>query len=227
MKIEKGFLATFEACEGAGKTTQSRKLEEKLNKDGFSVLHLREPGSSKFAEAVRRVLLDPDVEWGKTDPSLPEFLLYSSARAHLHEYKVRPWLNEGNIVLLDRCIDSSDAYQGYGRGLDLTKMRMVHRWVLKDRFPDLTFFIDLEPEEGFKRLTTKEFGKKDRLEQEQIEFHNKVYEGYKSIAARNPERVRIIPYIPGGIDEMHNIIVNHFYTAYFSKMAKYYRGLTK
>ena len=179
----KGRLVTFEGCEGSGKSTQLRLLSEKLSKQGISHIVTREPGGSDIAEQIRNIILN-----GKNTAMCDECeaLLYAAARAqHLREI-VQPALDKGMLVLCDRYVDSSLAYQGYARGLDLKFIEDINGFAMRDFRPDLTLFLDISPRAAFERKHGADKG--DRMEQLGLEFHEKVYAGYLKIAALNPER---------------------------------------
>ena len=179
----KGRLVTFEGCEGSGKSTQLRLLSEKLSKQGISHIVTREPGGSDIAEQIRNIILN-----GKNTAMCDECeaLLYAAARAqHLREI-VQPALDKGMLVLCDRYVDSSLAYQGYARGLDLKFIEDINGFAMRDFRPDLTLFLDISQRAAFERKHGADKG--DRMEQLGLEFHEKVYAGYLRIAALNPER---------------------------------------
>ena len=217
-RIKGGFFVTFEALDRAGKSTQVKLLYDHLKKEGYDVEACREPGSSHLAELIRRILLDPRIKRSEDFP-LSHFLLFSAARCELYGGAIRPALKKGKVVIDDRCIDSSDAYQGHGEGLDLERMHKVHDWVLNGRWPDITFFIDMHPK-NYKRGARKvhEFGRKDRYERKTDDFRMKVYNGYKENLRKYPERIKAIPYIFGEVDEMHKMIVRKFHEAYDRKL---------
>lgn len=177
----KGKFVTFEGCEGSGKSTQIRLLSEKLEKLGVDFIVTREPGGSEIAEQIRKIILD-----GKNTAMCDECeaLLYAAARIqHLKEI-VAPALSSGKIVLCDRYVDSSLAYQGYARGLGEKYVKSVNSAALQDFPPDLTVFLNISPEAAFLRKHGADKG--DRIEQLGLGFHKKVYEGYLKLAAENP-----------------------------------------
>lgn len=179
----KGSFITFEGCEGVGKTTQVERLRRYLEDSGQSALFLREPGGTVISEKIRAMLLskENDKMNGKC-----EALLYSAARAQLLGEVVAPALEAGTIVICDRFTDSTFAYQGAARGLGMDFIDELNRMTCGDVVPDVTVFLDLHPREAFARKGGAD--KNDRLESQSIEFHEKVYEGYKEIARRYPER---------------------------------------
>ena len=180
----KGRFITFEGCEGSGKSTQIRLLSERLKKQGISHIVTREPGGSDIAEQIRNIILN-----GKNTAMCDECeaLLYAAARAqHLREV-VQPALNRGTLVLCDRFVDSSLAYQGYARGLGLDFVREINSFAMRDFRPDITLFLDISPRAAFERKHGAD--EDDRMEQLGMAFHQKVDEGYLKIAEAEPERV--------------------------------------
>lgn len=184
-KVE-GKLITFEGPDGAGKTTQVSLLAAALKSRGYSVLVTREPGGTRLGEEIRGLLLNPLYE--EMNP-VAEALLYAGARAQLVGEVILPALEAGMTVLCDRFVDSSLAYQGYGRGLDLGMLRLINGFALKKLGNFLTILLDLPPEEGLRRAAGR-LG--DRLEQEELDFHRRVREGYLALAASSPERIRVV-----------------------------------
>ncbi len=169
--MEKGFFITFEGPEGAGKTTQARRLEETLRDKGYSVRLVREPGGTAVGEEIRQVLLRK----GREIVPLTELLLYQAARAQNTDENILPFLEQGGVIISDRYADSSVAYQGYGRGLPRDEIERINRMVCSGLRPDLTVLLDLDPEVGLQRGKREEF---DRLEQENLDFHRRVRNGY-------------------------------------------------
>lgn len=182
----KGKFITFEGCEGVGKSRQLKMLTEKLDSAGVPYVLTREPGGPRISEKIRQIILDKDNDAMTAEC---EALLYAAARVqHLKEI-VTPALEAGKIVICDRYIDSSFAYQSVARGLGFEFVEKVNCFAF---MPDLTIFLDLPPEEAFKRKGGAE--QDDRMELSGMDFHKKVYEGYLEVAARFPERiVRIDP----------------------------------
>lgn len=181
-----GKLITFEGVDGAGKTTQVLLTAAALEQRGHSVLTTREPGGTRLSEEVRRLLLNP--QFSEMTASA-EALLYAAARSQLVREVILPALESGKVVLCDRFVDSSLAYQGYGRGLDLDLLRTVNAFALAGLGAFFTIVIDLQPEQGRQRFATRE---SDRLEQESVSFHRRVRDGYRSLAAAAPERIRVV-----------------------------------
>jgi len=180
-------LITFEGPDGAGKTTQVNLTAAALRGEGYDVLVTREPGGTRLSEVIRGILLDPAFK--EMTPSA-EALLYAASRAQLVGEVVLPALGSGRVVLCDRFVDSSLAYQGYGRGLDLGMMRMINSPALRGIGAFLTILLDLEPGEGLRRAAKLE--KMDRLEQEDLAFHRRVRDGYLALARQNPERIKVV-----------------------------------
>jgi len=183
----RGILITFEGPEGGGKSLQIKKLEEYLKDRGFRVLALREPGQTKIGEQIRQILLDPK---NKKMTPRTETLLFEASRAQLVDEIIKPALKKGIIVLLDRFLDSTTAYQGYGRGLPIKEIGKLNNFATGGLKPDLTILLDLEIEEGLKRR--QKSGKIDRIDAEDLEFHRRVREGYLRIAKQNSQRWRVV-----------------------------------
>ena len=179
-----GKFITFEGCDGCGKSTQLRMLSEYLAKEGISHIFTREPGGGKISEAIREILLSGK-NMEMTDEC--EALLYAASRVQHLRDRVDPALQEGKLVICDRYVDSSLAYQGYARGLGTDFISKINAYALDKYLPDVTIFIDLTPEAAFRRK--KGADANDRLEQAGMEFHKRVYAGYKALAEEYPERI--------------------------------------
>jgi dTMP kinase len=171
---------TFEGLDLTGKSTQAKLLHYYFKKNNIKSILLREPGGTVISEKIRKILLDK--EHLEMFP-LTEFLLFSAARAQLVDEVIKPALKKGVIVLCDRYHDSSTAYQGYGGKLDLKKVLLVNNFATSGLNPDITFFFDLNPAEAFKRHK-KRGSSKDRMEQKNIAFYNRVFKGYKELALK-------------------------------------------
>ncbi|MDM8549511.1 dTMP kinase [Desulfobacterales bacterium HSG2] len=185
---------TFEGTEGSGKTTLVRCVFEFLQKKGYDCIMTREPGNTKIGKKIRKLLLDPD---NKDMVPLTELLLYMADRAQHIKELVKPSLYEGKVVLCDRYYDATLAYQGFARGLDIEFISKLHKLILDDFKPDLTFLLDLPPEIGLSRAWKQiESGartqKESRFEEEALAFHKKVRAGYLEIAGLEPERFTVI-----------------------------------
>ncbi len=187
-----GIFITIEGVEGSGKTTLAGMLRGYFVEDGREVVGVREPGGTELGERVRSILLS---HTGRIDP-WAELLLYEACRAQVVEEVIRPSLERGMVVICDRFTDSTLAYQGYGRGLDLEAVESINRWVSKGIMPDITFLLDCPPEVGLERalgrINSTAGPREDRFEREDMDFHRRVREGYLKIARMEPERVRII-----------------------------------
>lgn len=180
--MRNGLFITFEGPEGAGKSTIISMLSDKLH----NALFTREPGGIEIAEQIRRVILAN--ENTAMDPRT-EALLYAAARRqHLIE-KVKPALENGKTVICDRFVDSSLAYQGYARGLGIDEVFNINQFAIENMIPDLTLYFDIEPEIGLKRISIHNGREVNRLDLENIEFHQKVREGYYILLKRFPERI--------------------------------------
>lgn len=177
----RGRFITFEGCEGSGKSTQIRLLGEKLAAAGVDFIVTREPGGSEIAEQIRRIILD-----GKNDKMCDECeaLLYAAARVqHLKEI-VEPALAAGRLVVCDRYVDSSLAYQGFARGLGEKYVAQINSYALENYPPDLTVFLNISPDRAFERKHGADMN--DRMEKQGLEFHRKVYGGYLALLEKHP-----------------------------------------
>ncbi|MFD2656095.1 dTMP kinase [Gracilibacillus thailandensis] len=180
---------TFEGGEGAGKTTIINRLAQRLTEDGHQVIQTREPGGIPIAERIRDIILDTK---NTMMDARTEALLYAAARRqHLVEI-VEPALKEGKIVLCDRFVDSSLAYQGAARGLGVEEVFQINQFAIADQMPDLTLFFDIEPEEGLKRINKNVEREQNRLDLESLSFHQKVYEAYQQLLTKFPDRIERI-----------------------------------
>ena len=180
-----GKFITFEGSEGCGKSTQSKLLLEHLKSKGLPAKLIREPGGVAISEKVRAILLD------KSNTAMNkecETLLYMASRAQLVEEVIVPELAKGTNLLCDRFLDSTLAYQGYGCGVDIQTIRTIGLFAAKGIVPDLTFFLDLDTEEGLRRHGRE----RDRIEMRSLEYHSQVRKGYREIAKMEPARVVVI-----------------------------------
>lgn len=172
--MEKGLFITIEGSDGSGKSTQIALLKEYLEGKGFVVLTTREPGGTNIGEKIREIILDKNnIEMD----SMTEALLYAASRAQHVAEKIVPALERGEIVICDRFIDSSIAYQGYGRNLG-DCVRIINEYAVRGCMPDITFLMKMDPGVGKSRIKEEDA---DRLEREKLEFHQKVYAGYEEI----------------------------------------------
>lgn len=176
---------TFEGGEGTGKSTLLEIITKSMEEKGYDVVLTREPGGSgsNFSESIRNLVLDP--QYKNVNP-YTEALLYAASRAQHLDEVITPALNENKIVLCDRYIDSSFAYQAFARNLGLEYVLNINKYAL-DKLPTLTFYIDLDPKIGLDRIKNRK--KSDRLDREELKFHNKVREGYLEVAKLYPERI--------------------------------------
>ena len=179
----RGKLISFEGCEGSGKSTKLKMLEQYLQERGVDYMMTREPGGNPISEKIRALILDKENDQMTAEC---EALLYAAARAQLLKDKIEPALAAGKLVVCDRYIDSSLAYQGEARGLGQEFVRKVNAFAFENYLPDCTIFLDITPEAAFERKHGAD--EDDRMEQEGIAFHKKVYEGYKKIALSEPDR---------------------------------------
>lgn len=180
-----GLFITFEGPEGSGKTTQIRLLADWLQAQGHDVLTTREPGGTPIGDAIRGLLLDP--AHGEMSPAA-EILLFSAARAQHVAQVIGPQLARCGVVLCDRFADSTLAYQGYGRRLDLDRLRMITAFATGGLTPDLTFCLDLPVVEGLRRKRGDGPAEWNRMEREELEFHERVRQGYLALAGGEPGR---------------------------------------
>jgi dTMP kinase len=187
--MSKGLFITVEGPEGAGKSTILTELYNQLVQDGFDVVQTREPGGISIAEQIREVILNTkNTEMDKRT----EALLYAAARRqHLVE-KVIPALEEGKIVICDRFIDSSLAYQGNARGIGMEEVMNINQFAIEDKMPDLTLYFDIDPEEGLKRIAKHNGREVNRLDLESVDFHTRVREGYQKLMKQYPDRIQVI-----------------------------------
>lgn len=201
-----GKFVTFEGPDGAGKTTQLKMLGARLVSLGLAVSYTREPGGTRISEEIRKLLLDPaNREMG----SRTEALLYAAARSQHVEEFIRPEVAAGKIVLCDRFTDSTIAYQGYGRGIDLAFLEELNKMATAGIVPDLTFILDIDPGQGINRISEKRAvatGEgKDRIESENLSFHSRVRTGFLELARRDKVRCQVIDAAMGR-DEIHHEI---------------------
>ncbi len=182
--MKKGYLVTFEGIDGCGKSVQARRTGRFLQNRGFEVLLLREPGSTPVAERLRRILLDKKL----AVPDVTELLLYEAARSELVAKVIRPALRKGTIVLLDRFFDSTTAYQGYGRELDINMVKSLHKIATGGMVPHLTLIFNVDLKTAFARRSKDP----DRLESQAVAFHERVRRGFLEIARKERSRVKVI-----------------------------------
>jgi dTMP kinase len=193
----KGQFITFEGTEGSGKTTIIDNIEKELQRKGYKVLRTREPGGSKISEQIRNIILN--VENTEMDIMTEALLYAASRRQHVNEV-IKPHLENGYIILCDRYLDSSLAYQGYARGLGIKKIYELNQYATEGLQPDITFYIDVKPIIGMNRIA-KNNRHQDRLDLEKISFHDLVYRGYEEVIKLFPDRIKIIP----GVGEIKDV----------------------
>ncbi len=179
-----GVFVCFEGGEGSGKSTQSRLLREWLEAEGYAVVLTFEPGDTEVGRQLRRIVLSP--ETGELSDRT-EALLYAADKAEHVDTVVQPALDRGEVVVTDRYVDSTLAYQGAGRALDVAEVAQVARWATHDLRPHLTVVLDLEPEHGLGR-----FEERDRIEGESVEFHERVRAAFLAMAAADPEHYLVL-----------------------------------
>ncbi|MGQ9548195.1 MAG: dTMP kinase [Roseiflexus sp.] len=191
-------FVTFEGPEGSGKSTQARLLYESLHAQRFPVILTREPGGTRIGDLIRRIVLD--LQHTEMAPTT-ETLLFSAARAQLVSEVIRPYLEQGGIVLCDRYADSTYAYQGYGLGRDLAELRVITSAATGGLRPDLTFYLDIDAAAGLERKrrkgarSTGQRGANDewnRLDARELEYHQRVEAGYRELISQEPERWRVL-----------------------------------
>ena len=185
--MKRGKFITFEGCDGCGKSTQLKLLSAYLTENNIPHIFTREPGGGKISEEIRQILLNGK-NMEMTDEC--EALLYAAARVQHLSDRVEPALANGELVVCDRYVDSSLAYQAYGRGLGVDFISKINSFALEKYLPDVTVFINLSSEAAFARK--KGADENDRLEQAGREFHKRVYEGYCALAKQNPDRYVVI-----------------------------------
>lgn len=192
---------TFEGPEGSGKTSVANKICELLEQEGYKIVHTREPGGTKIAEQIREVILDKANT--ALDPRSEALLYAASRRQHLVE-KVWPAIKEGKIVICDRYLDSSLAYQGGGRNLGVDNILNINLFATENTFPDLTLLFDIEPSKGLERIAKNKNREVNRLDLEKLDFHNKVRETFLELSKKYKDRYVVID-ASKSFDEVVNI----------------------
>jgi dTMP kinase len=186
--MKKGLFITFEGPDGSGKTTVSTAVCERLNREGYAVRYTREPGGSKIAEEIRNIILDP----ANTEmDARTEALLYAASRRQHLVDKVLPAMEEGITIISDRFVDSSLAYQGCGRQLGIEEIFAINQFAIEGHMPDRTIFLNVDAKVGLERIHRGR-AVLDRLDMESIEFHERVYNGYKEVVSRYQDRMIVI-----------------------------------
>lgn len=187
----RGKLVTFEGLDGSGKTTQIKKLSAYLKEKKFNIVETFEPGDNSIGTILRDLILNPN----KNIAPAAELFLYLADRSQHTAEIITPALSEGKIVISDRFADATLAYQGYGRGIDVAMIKLINNFATSEIKPDLTILLDISPLDGQTRMSgrkNEEYENGDRIEKEKIEFHQKLYNGYHTIAASDPNRFLII-----------------------------------
>ncbi|MBI9020234.1 MAG: dTMP kinase [Verrucomicrobia bacterium] len=189
----RGKFITLEGPEGSGKSTQAKMMIRRLAELGIEAITTREPGGTALGEEIRNILQHNQA--GEAPCERAELLLFEASRNQLVEKVIRPALENGTWVICDRFMDSTTAYQGYGRGLPVDEVKAIHLFTINDVTPDLTLLLDLEVETGFERIAERFLAlgeSADRFEQEERSFHERVRQGYLKLAAEEPDRFRIV-----------------------------------
>jgi len=187
--MKRNLFITFEGPEGAGKTTVIQKIVERIEEENIEVLPTREPGGIEIAEKIRAVILNPE---HTAMDERTEALLYAAARSQHYFEKVRPALDAGKLVICDRFIDSSLAYQGFARGIGVDEVLAINEFAIGKKLPDVTILFDLAPEVGLARIHAHGGREINRLDVESLAFHEKVREGYMLLVERYPERIKVV-----------------------------------
>ncbi len=205
--METGLLISFEGVDGSGKSTQLARIADRLRAAGIEPLLVREPGGTALGERIREILLDPDT--GDIDPAA-EALLYAASRAELVATTIEPALASGRVVLVDRYVDSSLAYQGAGRGLGIERVLEANLLATRGRLPELTVLVALDPSAARERLAQRDEAEpgaadEDRLEQAGDEFFARVHEAYRELAARWPDRIAVVDGA-GAADDVERLV---------------------
>jgi len=199
-----GFFITIEGPEGAGKTTVMQDVFERLQSEGYDLISTREPGGIRISERIREIILDN--EFTEMD-GRTEALLYAAARRqHLVE-KIEPALAQGKIVLCDRFVDASLAYQGYARGLGIDEVLSINEFAIGKLMPDLTLYFDVDPEIGLNRIAKNDNRELNRLDVESLAFHQAVRTGYQEVVKRYPNRIQVID-ASQSQEEVTNYVLN-------------------
>jgi len=194
----KGFFITFEGADGCGKTTQIKLLEKYLNQKGYKTLLTREPGAKGLGEKIREILLNYN---GVVSPGCESFLFLAD-RAQNADCIIKPALEQGIIVLCDRHVDSTIAYQGYGRGVDINKLKQLNDLAVNGLKPDLTIVFDIDAKTSSERVGKE----KDRMESAGLEFFENVRKGFLDIAKLEPNRVKVVD-AKLSIEEIHKKVL--------------------
>lgn len=207
ISLDKGIFISFEGNDGSGKSTAVRGVYDELVKRGYDVIVTREPGGSKIAEKIRSLILDND---NVGMDARTESLLYAASRREHVVKVIKPALEQKKIVLCDRYVDSSLAYQGYARGIGIDEVYEMNMYATEGLLPDLTVFVVADPEVGFQRIRRNQ-RELDRLEHEDITFHKDVYRGYLKAVEKFPERIKKVngeQLLEDAVSEAVSVVVN-------------------
>lgn len=199
--MKQGLFITFEGADGCGKTTQLNLLAEYLRNKGYEIVITREPGAKGLGEKIREILLDYQ---GPVSDRCEQFLFLADRAQHVDTI-IKPALQEGKIVLCDRHTDSTLAYQGFGRGLDLDRLKNLNEIATAGLKPNLTLIFDVDTETSMRRVGAN----KDRMESAGVEFHQKVRQGYLELAKLEPNRIKVLD-ATLSIDEIHTQVIEIF-----------------
>ena len=199
----KGLFISIEGTDGAGKSTQIELLKKYIIEKGRDVIVTREPGGTPISEKIREIILDNN---NSEMSHITEALLYAASRAQHVNEKIKPALMQGKIIICDRFVDSSIAYQCAARGISREIIEDINKYAIDGVMPDITLYFDITPEEGIKRK--KNMHTLDRIEQEKQDFHNKVYEGYQMLLKLYPERIKRID-ASKDIYDVHNQVLKY------------------
>ncbi len=206
--MKKGIFITFEGPDGSGKTTAINEVIKYFENLNFNIVKTREPGGSELAEKIRNLILDKDNPIDKH----AEALLYAASRAQHINDTIKPALDKGEVVLCDRFIDSSLAYQGVARGLGIDEVLKLSEFAIQGILPDLTIFFDIAPKDAIQRIKDNSQREVNRLDLEKLSFHEKVYSGYKKVTDMYPKRIKVIDAskdIPKVLDQVLFIIEDY------------------
>lgn len=195
-----GKLITIEGIDGVGKTTHTNRLIQHLQNQNLPIVYTYEPGGTPIADRIRAIIRD---EQNAGMSQKAELMLFLSSRAEHIQKVIKPSLQQGKIVICDRFIDSTIAYQGYGQGLDIDILHTLNAYVTDSIVPDLTIWLDLDPQLGFARKGGKDTT--DRMETYNHEFYNRVYQGFATISAQNPRIAQINA--SGTVEQTHQLII--------------------
>lgn len=199
--MKKGYFISFEGIDGSGKSTQIKKLKKYLENDGYQVVLTREPGGTDIGEKIREIILDPS---NGEMTHMTEVFLYAASRAQHVEQVIKPAVENGKIVICDRFVDSSIAYQGYGRQLGEC-VGIINQYAVAGYMPDMTFLMKAAPDIGNDRIKNRQ---KDRIEMENSDFHTRVYMGYEELEKLFPDRIIGID-ATQSINDIEQSIIRH------------------